>query len=907
MSESESTRIDEGDNHKTDFSQFVAQCQPLIWGSRTEMDLQRWFEWPPDVFALTSLVLGSTGAYRRAASPPNGQLWPPPRWPSRAGALGGEWRNWVASGCNGRHPLADEYMEKLNGLCSVPLDDLYDCETVDSWELCRLMLELLGISDEAMRGVGIAFSPLASEHQIFPRASVDSSGELSFFYLQANFLLALRGSLSRLPKYRGIVLPKSRTPQVGLTLRSFSNNLTFHETEVDVAWRSFPWLNTDENIVNIMVVPWPFQVEAGCFSAVHPAASSYLGQARYFHYMPEEKSEEDVSILVGYLRAVKREVHRVHIMVFPELALGRKSLSLLKRKLEACLLPTEIPMIVSGVSSKFQDFGKIEYSNAAEPNSQPVDPQTARHLQIGPQARGTNRIVLSLYYAGKWHDVVQDKHHRWRIDDNQIEQYGLGGVLSGGRIWWEAIQIVRRRLSVLAANSWLTICPLICEDLARLDPVSELIRGVGPSLLTAILLDGPQLRSRWSARYASVFADDPGSSVLTLTSLGMSLRSTPSGRLDAAKKEKTDEASRTIALWKDQEKGWFPVSVDKGEVPVKILTLSALLQSESSFDGRFDEESTAAFSFQGLVQHSVPGEFSDLSDWLKDNDKSASAEEIGKMDLDENSLHVDKDEKRADARRKKLKILDMCELTLFTYFVDAIVDHRSDLEALRSWFNQAVRLKEKRVAERCNGSRLGEELISFLVHSIEKRDLVPREVPTPHLVYAISLVTDLVEVVRSSLKSDGVDLAAAEEIGTLLKYWNRLVSEAIARMASICRAMSVEVRKKASRSSLEKESLDKSKELNKLFGAGDSATKKLRVEIRPHEIGRLRLMTPLALLWAVHARLSARRRFGALTADEIRLMQKVESEASGETFHGVYLDWRHSMKKKYPRKRTRVS
>src|SRR6185436_17599598 len=108
------------------------------------------------------------------------------------------------------------------------------------------------------------------------------------------------------------------------------------------------------------------------------------------------------------------------------------------------------------------------------------------------------------------------------LDAGQIATYQLGGFLSGSRSWWESIPIPRRRLSFLTSNAWLTLAPLICEDLARLDPVSDLIRGVGPTLLVALLLDGPQLQNRWPARYAGVLAEDPGTSVLTVTALGMS-------------------------------------------------------------------------------------------------------------------------------------------------------------------------------------------------------------------------------------------------------------------------------------------------------------------------------------------------------------------------------------------------
>ena len=41
-------------------------------------------EWPPDVFALTDVILERSEAYRFALSPPRGAEWPPARiagWP----------------------------------------------------------------------------------------------------------------------------------------------------------------------------------------------------------------------------------------------------------------------------------------------------------------------------------------------------------------------------------------------------------------------------------------------------------------------------------------------------------------------------------------------------------------------------------------------------------------------------------------------------------------------------------------------------------------------------------------------------------------------------------------------------------------------------------------------------------
>lgn len=83
--------------------------------------------------------------------------------------------------------------------------------------------------------------------------------------------------------------------------------------------------------------------------------------------------------------------------------------------------------------------------------------------------------------------------------------------------------------------------------MARQDPAADLIRAVGPNLLIALLMDGPQLKDRWAARYASVLAEDPGSSVLTLTRLGMARRSRPFLRTTGRRAE----PSQVIALWRD--------------------------------------------------------------------------------------------------------------------------------------------------------------------------------------------------------------------------------------------------------------------------------------------------------------------------------------------------------------------
>jgi hypothetical protein len=109
----------------------------------------------------------------------------------------------------------------------------------------------------------------------------------------------------------------------------------------------------------------------------------------------------------------------------------------------------------------------------------------------------------------------------------------------------------------------------------RPDPVTDVVRSIAPTLVVALLLDGPQLAARWPARYASVLADDPGCSVLTLTALGMTQRSQPPGHAP----------SRGIALWKDRHRGLQQIALAEGAHAVALTAHVRTVQIPSA-DGR---------------------------------------------------------------------------------------------------------------------------------------------------------------------------------------------------------------------------------------------------------------------------------------------------------------------------------
>lgn len=65
---------------------------------------ERLVEWPPDVFALASLVLDHTEGYRFVVAPPPGAKWPPfVGWNEQAQAAAAGWR-WAVSPAHGELP-----------------------------------------------------------------------------------------------------------------------------------------------------------------------------------------------------------------------------------------------------------------------------------------------------------------------------------------------------------------------------------------------------------------------------------------------------------------------------------------------------------------------------------------------------------------------------------------------------------------------------------------------------------------------------------------------------------------------------------------------------------------------------------------------------------------------------------
>ena len=311
-------------------------------------------------------------------------------------------------------------------------------------------------------------------------------------------LLARTGSLARVGRPGLRVLPKVRTPAGGISLRSIARYACVRGPGVEAVWHKVPaqrrGLDPRRQAANLLLLPWPLRVRDSDF---RPQQASGQRAERepfgFFEFAPAERV--DLDLVDRVLSEALDEVDAVDMVVLPESAVPAAMIG----DLEAVLARHRVGALIAGV----QDGSPT-----------------------GERLPG-NWVHLGVQLGGRWWHYRQNKHHRWSLDESQVLQYHLGGTLHPAVRWWEAMEVPRRSIQFLELAGGITIVAVVCEDLARLDAVADLLRTVGPTLVVTVLLDGPQLASRWTARYASVLADDPGSAVLTLTSFGMVERSRP--------------------------------------------------------------------------------------------------------------------------------------------------------------------------------------------------------------------------------------------------------------------------------------------------------------------------------------------------------------------------------------------
>lgn len=498
----------------------------------------------------------------------------------------------------------------------------------DDWKLWRALILLLITADEAGKTIGFSLRP--SETKDAVRADeVAEAGDtalvqerqaigeaykkggvvgLSCRDIWLAYALRLKGT----PKGRkdhprtvakafndnlGSVLPKARTPATGCTIRSLSLNLALLPPKGRVRAR---WAQQSsaklQYAFNILLVPFPyniftkdivpleadlkdrnkkwgrFDIEPGWMKRRYdddtnePAAEPSKG-------VPAKKTVDYKEALWRFIASLIEDQpkHVINALILPEASIDHHCYKYLKSKLKIKKY-SSISLIVAGLNS----------------------------TKIGSKIKKGNFVATALRNCDQNSTLCADwavediraKHHRWSLNTDQLQTYALSNTLDPNRIWWENIDIPPREMFFAEFSCGSVLTSLICEDLARIEPCQVALRAVGPNLTIVLLMDSAQIVERWPAQYAGVLSDDPGTSVLTLTSYGLINRANLSEGHDG----------RSIALWREPH-GRRPVQINltKG-YDAQLLTIRRDTVRETTLDGRGDNGDCAiVWRYAGLV------------------------------------------------------------------------------------------------------------------------------------------------------------------------------------------------------------------------------------------------------------------------------------------------------------------
>jgi hypothetical protein len=518
-------------------------------GSITEQLL----EWPPDAFALANVVLTRADAFRFALSRHD---WPPSRfvdWGREVEEAGRRWSAWAEDRAGPLPELVAAKWSVVRELLEQPLERLALGRDERG---CEALLTLHAIADEACAGLGVALDTFDAEGCVY-RA-------------RGRELLARTGSMARIDVRYLRVLPKVRTPPTGRP--AFSRYACVQGPGIEVSWHKMPARHRGTDLrseyATILLLPWPLRVRASDFRSVDGSVDRLAKNPfGFFEFAPSEGL--DLDLLDRVLIAARDEAGSVDVVMLPESAVEEGELD----DLEALLDAHAVVYLQTGVREPVRQSDRF--------------PNNWLHVGVNPRLEKGAPVPGGARQA--WFHVRQNKHHRWSLDEGQVDQYHLGGALHPHIRWWEAMDVPPKAIHFVEVAE-LVIVSLICEDLAQNDDIAQLIRAVGPTAVIVGLLDGPQLASRWSARYASSLADDPGSSVLTLSSFGMVERSRPEGR----------EASRVVALWKDPTQGVREIPLEPGAQGV-LVTVSMDRAPRYTADRRWPV-TNSTFSYAVAVQ-----------------------------------------------------------------------------------------------------------------------------------------------------------------------------------------------------------------------------------------------------------------------------------------------------------------
>lgn len=504
----------------------MAQTLNQLITSLTTLPARQWRRlllWPPDLFAVLGVALERTGAYIHLVSPPPDRCWPPcgesrDAWAARVTQCAQAWVSWL----DGR------WHEVARG--NIPDPDVLPAAGALPASLRRPVRDLEAHLSLALTDLHEHFDAVCAIQTLF---AICDETAAALFTGRSTYIELLRARLSlhntmcrSVAPAQAQVFPKFAIPSRGMHLRSLSHFMGLLTNEVSVQLTDvYPVTRMEQ--LNLLLLPWPYELRPEAF---RPAAYGQHAPEDvahgYFDLSPSQTLDDAaIARLLGAFERAQERCGEVDLIVLPELSVTEEELAIFHDALTQ----------------------RIDALNESEERRQPISmPLLLAGVRAAstPTAFGQNKAVLRDIYRQPFE---QHKHHRWALERNQLRDYGLCHRLSQDRVWWEASSLSPREVLVTPLmRGQLALCALICEDLARQEPVPHALHTIGPGLIIALLLDGAQVNARWPGRFAHVLADDPGAAVLTFTCLGSVRLHDPPGY----------PTNGEVAMWTNPGSSW---------------------------------------------------------------------------------------------------------------------------------------------------------------------------------------------------------------------------------------------------------------------------------------------------------------------------------------------------------------
>ena len=519
----------------------------------------------PDLFAATSHLLEVSGAfsyYNASDSPLDGDipvhLFISPEQVKKAVIIGD---NWAQMDVDQIAP--QEVIEKWNKLVSYwnwPINARAYQATrcVPSWWDDAYFLFI--IADEASKHVGfpVAIPDGDRLNRTLSNYIEFKDAEVVRQNLHGSERRLLSNNFPSMCRFADpdvvCIQPKSLVSNVGGGTRVFSHHLANLRPRglVRTQWASTTYSAKadDTNGLNLLLVPLPYDLSKDNFFPVPPKGKRKRADAmrkwRTFKLKQNWlRTFDPATHILKLIEAAKEEGQDIHGVVLPELALDAGSYQSLSDKLAD---ETGVEFLISGC---------LHDCNNNEGNYV----WCSRYNRNPDIIKGAETVF------------IQSKHHRWKLEENQIKRYKISSKLAPKFDWWEHVNVGGRELNFASFRANSIFATIICEDLARSEPCHEILRSVGPNLLFALLMDGPQIEERWSSRYSSYLSEDPGIGVLTLTSKGLIRLSNP------------DELECCVAHFRDASGKNTPITCPRGSDAV-VMRLEACPNEVEAIDGR---------------------------------------------------------------------------------------------------------------------------------------------------------------------------------------------------------------------------------------------------------------------------------------------------------------------------------